>query len=148
MVAKALNILERSALPLKLTPISIRELLYINETPCAIFGLENNLFKKIIGAGSFVNKETIKDLIQKGQHSLFIYEEHRADLVEMIFDSLNKVTRSLSVGNPLEKAKKQMSLMTVFMNILYEDPTNDTILQGQYQSAKNLAYFYPKLKST
>lgn len=135
------NIIQRNHLSLKLMPISIRELLYISDTPCEIYGLVNGTFKRIIRKNAFINKLVLKDLIDKGHHELFVYVQERDLLIQHVQDSLLKVTRSLSVGDPLEKGKQQMSLLSINMSYLYENPTKDEILKLQHQCAKNLAYF-------
>lgn len=56
-------------------------------------------------------------------------------------ENLTSVTRSLSIGDPLEKARLQTNLLTLNMGYLYEDPTDDNNLNLQVQSAKNLAVF-------
>lgn len=137
----AFEILKQGHLAYELTPISIRELLFINDAPCDIFGLENGLYKRILHKMAFINKPVIKKLIQEGQIHLFVYHQDRQKLIDYIQTSLVSVTRSLSVGDPVEKGLKQMNLLTINMSYLYKNPTNDELLQLQYQSAKNLAYF-------
>ncbi|MFT6071225.1 MAG: HD-GYP domain-containing protein (c-di-GMP phosphodiesterase class II) [Bacteriovoracaceae bacterium] len=133
--------LEQNALGLKLTPISIRELLFITEAPCEVFGIKDGLYKKIIGKSTAVSNNTVKELLQKGQHYLFVYRAERHLLIEHQQDNLRQVTRSLSVGDPVEKAVKQMNLLTINLGYLYANPTNDELLDLQFQSAKNLANF-------
>ena len=141
-MSEAFDIIKRNQMGLKLTPISIRELLFINDAPCEIFGLdEEGLIKQILHKSHFINKNILKELIAKGQVHLFVYSKDREKLTEYIQSALLQVTRSLSVGNPLEKAKKQMNLLTINMGYLYQDPTNDELLKLQHQCAKNLAYF-------
>jgi HD-GYP domain-containing protein (c-di-GMP phosphodiesterase class II) len=133
--------LEQNALGLKLTPISIRELLFIAEAPCEIFGIKDGLYKKLINKSSAVSNITVKELLQKGQHYLFVFRSERHLLIEYQQDNLRQVTRSLSVGNPVEKAIKQMNLLTINLGYLYANPTSDELLDLQFQSAKNLANF-------
>jgi HD-GYP domain-containing protein (c-di-GMP phosphodiesterase class II) len=135
------QIIERSHLALKLTPISIRELLFINDTPCDIYGLKNGLFSPLIGKNSFINKNILKELIEKGQVNLFVYHDDRQELVRYVQNSLGQISRSLSVGNPLDKARRLLNLLTITMSYLYQNPTDDELLAPQVQSAKNLAYF-------
>jgi hypothetical protein len=56
-------------------------------------------------------------------------------------ENLRNVTRSLSIGDPLLKATLQANLLTLNLGYLYEDPTNDSLLSLQVQSARNLATF-------
>ncbi len=139
--SQAFNLLERNYLAYKLTPISVRELLFITDLPCDVYALENDSFKIVLKRRSYINKDVIKGLIQKGQHELYISHSDRSSLITYQQDNLRKVTRSLSVGDPLDKGKKVLNLLTINMEYLYRDPTNDETLSLQYQSAKNLAAF-------
>ncbi|MBK24992.1 MAG: hypothetical protein CME70_13425 [Halobacteriovorax sp.] len=133
--------LEQNALSLKLVPISIRELLFIKSLPCTVYGIEDGLFSLLLETGSSVGNNTVRDLLKDGQHNLFVYRTERQKLIEHQQMNLRNVTRSLSVGNPVEKAVKQMNLLTINLGYLYSDPTNDELLELQFQSAKNLANF-------
>lgn len=133
--------LEQNALGLKLTPISIRELFFITETPCRVYGIVDGLFQPIIQESAPVNNNTIRDLLKDGQYYLFVYRTDREKLIEYQQNNLRNVTRSLSVGDPVEKSVKQMNLLTINMGYLYADPTNDELMDLQFQSARNLATF-------
>ena len=137
----AYSALEQNALGLRLTPISIRELLFIHETPCSVFGIIDGLYEQVLATGSEISNNTIKNLLKEGQHYLFVFRSERQKLIEHQQNNLRNVTRSLSVGDPVEKAVKQMNLLTINMGYLYADPTNDELLDLQFQSAKNLAVF-------
>lgn len=73
--------------------------------------------------------------------NLFVMEDDRNLLKIAQQENLTTVTRSLSIGNSLEKARLQTNLLTLNMGYLYEDPTDDNLLNLQVQSAKNLATF-------
>lgn len=142
MRSSVTEIFNRQKLAFQLVPISIRELLAVSEAPSDIYGLnDNQLFKCIIKKNTFINKTILRDLIKSGQHRLFIHHESRNQLTSMIQKALVATTRSLSINGPIEKAKKQMDLLTINLSYLYENPTNDELLNLQYQNAKNLAYF-------
>ncbi len=138
---KPMDIIHQNQLSLKLTEISIRELLFINDTPIEIFGFQDGKFKRILRKNAFINKNTLRDLLAKGHNKLFVYVEERGKLIEHVQSTLLSVTRSLSVGNPVEKGRKQMNLLAINMSYLYQHPTDDDILKLQHQCAKNLAYF-------
>ena len=133
--------LTQNHLTLQLTPISIRELLFISTAPCDIYGLKDGLFHRTLRRGVFTNKPLLTDLIKKGQVHLFVKRSERQLIVDSVQKNLLQVTRSLSVGNSLEKGKLQMNLMTINMGYLYRDPTDDSILKLQHQCGKNFAYF-------
>jgi hypothetical protein len=73
--------------------------------------------------------------------NLFVMEEDRNLLRLAQQENLINVTRSLSIGDPLEKARLQTNLLALNLVYLYEDPTDDNLLNLQVQSAKNLATF-------
>ena len=141
MVETAFNLLEQSHLSYKLVAISIRELLFISEAPCDIYGLRNELYFRILKRNAHINKNILRDLIKKGQHKLFIHHSEKMMLMNAVQNKLVQVTRSLSVGNPVDKTRLQMNLMTINMAYLYDHPTDDELLKMQHQCAKNLAYF-------
>lgn len=134
------NILD-NGLSLKLHPISIRELLYLTETPTEIFGLQDGIYKIILKQYSYLSPQVLKDLIQQGHVRLFIDELKRKEFVETQQNNLRTVMRSLSIDDPFEKGKKALALLTINMGYLYQNPTHDPTLQLQYQTVKNLALF-------
>ncbi len=137
----AFDALKQNSLSFKLLPISIRELFYLGETPCDIFGMSDGLFKLILRKHSFINGQVLKDLIANNHSTIFVLQDHRKALIELQQNNLRTVTRSLSIGDPIEKGRKQISLLTLNMSYLYSDPTNDDTLNLQYQSVKNLCAF-------
>lgn len=128
-------------LSLQLVPISIRELLFISNCPCDIYGLKEGLFHRTLRKGVFTNKPLLRELIAKGQIHLFVKRKERHLIIDSVQKNLLQITRSLSVGNPADKGKQVINLLTINMGYLYSDPTNDTYLKLQHQCAKNLAYF-------
>lgn len=135
------NSIEQNHLTWQLVPISIRELLFISTAPCDIYGIKDGLFSRTLRRGVFTNKPLLRDLISKGQVHLFVKRDQRHKIIEEVQKNLTQVTRSLSVGNPIDKGRAVMNLLTIHMGYLYNDPTNDQYLKLQHQCAKNLAYF-------
>lgn len=135
------EILEQNSLNFKLTPISFREVFFIAETPCDVYAQVDGLFKVIMYKRSEVSSSLLKDLLQKKMANLFVMEEDRQLLRLAQQENLINVTRSLSIGDPLEKARLQTNLLALNLVYLYEDPTDDNLLSLQVQSAKNLATF-------
>ena len=138
------NLIDQAQLHLQLTPISIRELLFLNVAPCDIYGPEDDLLKVLLPKGSYINNTVIKEFLIKGKVHLFVKHKARVDMIESLQGNLTQLTRSLSIGNTIDKAKKQMNLMSINLGYLYNDPTNDEILQIQYLCSKSLAYFLMK----
>ena len=140
-----LSYIERSQLSFKLVTVSIRELLYLDETPCDIYGISfDGLFDIVLTKGNKINRDLLQDLINEEQTELFIYRTDKAFLVSMIQKVLTQSLRSLSVGNTHEKVKTIMNLLTIHMGYVYESPTNDEILKMQHQYAKGLSKFLLK----
>lgn len=135
------DVLEQNSLSFKLIPISFREIFFITEAPCDIYGQIDELFKIVLLKKSEINKKLLKDFLAKNMVNLFVMEVDRQSLRLSQQENLRKVTRSLSIGNPLLKAKLQTNLLTLNLTYLYEDPTDNNILTLQVQSAKNLAVF-------
>ncbi len=135
------DILQQNALNFKLNPISFREIFFISESPCNVYGLVDGLMKVVLHKKEEITPQTLVLLLQKNLANLFVLEEDRGSLRLAQQENLRHVTRSLSIGDPLEKARLQANLLTINLGYLYEDPTNDSLLNLQVQSAKNLAIF-------
>ncbi len=143
-MSNAFDPIIQNALLLKLTPISLRELLYMQHLPCDIYGNNDGVIQTLMFQGNPITKDHLKNLIQKGYKNLFVLEEDYVRIIGHHQNNLRNLTRSFSVGDPLEKGTGQLSLLSINMAYLYEHPTNDDLLNSQYQSAKNLAYFLLK----
>jgi hypothetical protein len=135
------DILEQNALNYSLTPIAFREIFFIQEAPCDIYAHNDGIFKIVFTKNSEISNLHLRELLSKGLAHLFVHEKERLLIRSAQQENLRTVTRSLSIGNPLEKAKLQTNLLTLNFAYLYEDPTNDDLLGLQIQSAKNLSTF-------
>jgi len=135
------DILEQNSLNFKLSAISFREIFFIAEAPCNIYAQVDGLFKVVLFKKAEITNSILRDLLQKKLANLFVMDEDRGSLQIAQQENLRNVTRSLSIGDPLEKARMQTNLLTLNLVYLYEDPTNDSLLNLQVQSAKNLATF-------
>lgn len=135
------DVLEQNALNFRLTPISFREIFFIAEAPCDIYGQVDGLFKIVLHKKAEITNTLLKDLLQRKLPHLFVIEDDRIHLRLAQQENLRNVTRSLSIGDPLEKARMQTNLLALNLRYLYEDPTDDALLSLQVQSAKNLATF-------
>jgi hypothetical protein len=141
MMKNPFEILQQNALNYTLTPITFREVFFIPEAPCDFFAQVDGLFKIVISKNSELTNSVLRDLLQKGQSQLFVKEDDRLLLRLAQQENLRSVTRALSIGDPLEKAKLQTNLLALNLVYLYEEPTNDELLGLQIQSAKNLSTF-------
>ena len=135
------DILEQNSLNFKLTPISFREIFFIAEAPCDVYGQIDGLFKVVLDKKTEIDNALLKNFLTQKMANLFVMENDRPSLRLAQQENLRNVTRSLSIGNPLEKAKLQTNLLTLNLGYLYEDPTDDNLLKLQVQGAKNVAIF-------
>lgn len=140
----------QNALVFKLMPVSLRELMAIGRTPSELYVPGENGPQVILKKNATVTPDAVKQLLQSQIVQLFCEEENYHLIIEDIQEELKKVTRSLSIGNPLDNAKKQVNLLTIHLAHLYESPTDNQRLQLQFQSVKNLVHFLaanPKIHS-
>lgn len=135
------SLIQQNALNFQLFPVAFREIFFISESPCDIYGHENGLLKIVLYKNSEINSGILKELLHKNIANLFVLDQDRESLKKAQQENLVTITRSLSIGNPLEKARLQTNLLTLNLGYLYEDPTDDNVLNLQIQSARNLATF-------
>jgi hypothetical protein len=140
-IMQAYTLLEQNALNTGLKPISLRGFLFLNQSPCDVYGLENDLYKILLKKNSYIDTGVLKNLIKLGHTKVFVPHKQHPELIDLQQDELIKVTRSLSIGPALENAKKLVNLLTVNMTHLYDFPTDDKTLNLQVQSIKNLCMF-------
>lgn len=137
----AKKLFKQSHLALTLIPFTIRELFSLQSCPCDIYTFENGEFNEILREGSYLGPKVLKELISEGHTQVFTQESQRGKLIEIQQENLRQVTRSFSMGSPLDNCKRQLSLLTLNLRYLFEDPTNDGTLNLQYQSLKILFKF-------
>ena len=144
---KASQLFRQSHLALTLVPITIRELFYLPTSPCTVYIFEEGEFKTLVTKGQYLNPNNLKEIISSGHAKVFVQEFERKEIIELQQTNLRNLTRSFSMGNTIENCKKQLSLLTVNLRYLFEDPTNDESLNLQYQSLKILfKYLYDNPK--
>lgn len=130
-----------NSLPLRLTPLSIRELFFLQKIPCNIYGLDEGLFTIVLKEKAVMNKDTLKDLVFKKQVTLFAKKDEYKKIIESHQNNLRNVSRSLSIGDPLVNCKKHMNLLTINLQYLLANPIDDDLLNLQFQSVTNLSAF-------
>lgn len=128
----------------QLVPLPIREVFHLNKLPCNVYGIVDGLFSLILEKGTKVDREMVMGLVTAGHRQVFIYDNDFKFLVEIQQDNLRNISRSLSIGDPIDKAKKFFSLLSINLRYLYEDPTNDEVLKLQLQSLINFSKFLVK----
>ena len=135
------NAIFQNNLSYQLVPLPIRELFHLSKLPCDIYGIVDGIFQLIFERKTKVDKDIIMSLIGSGHRRVFIYEKDFYQLVTIQQENLRNVSRSLSIGKPMDKAQKFLSLLSINLRYLYDDPTNDEILNLQVQSLINFSKF-------
>jgi len=128
-------------LPLKLRPILVGELYLAKKLKCPVYIFKNGAFRAVMNEGSLPSKDQINVLIKNGHKEVFVYPEDAAAIRSNLEAALVKVTRSLSVGDPLENGTKDMKLLSLNLGGLYKNPHDDELLMLQFQSSQNLGKF-------
>ena len=144
----SVNALKQKFLDYDLSPIHIRELLYLTSSPCDVYAYTDGLYQKVIYQNTKLDVNTFKDLIKSNMTTLFVDNQQRDELSQEIRSILRRTIRSLSIGDPVANGKKAMSLATVTLYYLYKNPTDDDLLNLQYQAMKNIfsfLYEHPKI---
>lgn len=137
----AFKLFQQSALSGQLTPIGMREVIFLEQAPCDLWIYQNGLFEVFLNKAQEINREILRKLIEQGIYQLFI-EDDQVDLLRKTQQkNLREASRGLSVGNSIKNVQRQMSLLSINMGHLYQNPINDEALSLQYQSARNLVNF-------
>lgn len=132
---------EQHRLSLKLRPILVGELYLARKLKNPVYIFKNGLFYPVVNEGSVPTKEQINTLIKNAHREVYIYPEDIQEIKKNLETALVKVTRSLSVGDPLENGTKDLKLLSLNLGGLYENPHNDELLMLQFQSTQNLSKF-------
>lgn len=132
---------EQNRLSLKLKPILVGELYLAKKLKHPVFIFKNGAFYPVINEGSIPTKDQINTLIKNAHREVYVYPDDIQDIKKNLETALIKVTRSLSVGDPIENGTKDIKLLSLNLGGLYENPHNDELLMLQFQSSQNLSKF-------
>ncbi len=143
---KSANILEQNLMSLSLKPVTIREIVMLEVALTDIFKYQEEQFSLCIPANQPIKKDLLKKLIFEGHKHLFVPGEDVGKYREELRNNLTKLTRSLSVGDPLVNGSKHVGLMTLNLQNLYDNPADDESLNAQYQGSLNLGKFLSEHK--
>jgi hypothetical protein len=133
--------IEHHKLALKLKPILVGELYLARKLKFPVFIFMNGMFYPVISEGTFPTKDIITTLIRNSYREVYLYPEDIAEIKTNLENALIKITRSLSVGDPLENGTKDLKLLSLNMAGVYQNPHNDDLLMLQFQSSQNLSKF-------
>lgn len=132
---------EHHRLALKLRPILVGELFLARKLKHPVYIFKNGLFYPVVHEGTLPSKEIINALIRNSYREVYLYQEDILEIKNNLEGALIKVTRSLSVGDPLENGSKDLKLLTLNLGGLYHNPHHDEKLMLQFQSTQNLSKF-------
>ncbi len=132
---------EQNRLSLKLKPILVGELYLAKKLKHPVFIFKNGAFYPVINESTVPTKDQINTLIKNSHREVYVFPEDIQDIKRNLESALIKVTRSLSVGDPIENGTKDLKLLSLNLGGLYENPHNDELLMLQFQSSQNLSKF-------
>lgn len=141
MITSIDSYVDQHKLALKLKPILVGELHLARALTHAAYIYKNGLFYPVVSRGGTPTKETIQTLIKNSIREVYVFSEDLTEIKKNLESALIKITRSLSVGDPLENGTKDLKLLSLNLGGLYENPHNDELLMLQYQSTQNLSKF-------
>lgn len=133
--------IEQHRLSLKLRPILVGELYLARKLKYPVFIFKNGTFYPVVNQGSVPTKDQINTLIKNSHKEVYIFPEDVTEIKKNLETALIKVTRSLSVGDPIENGTKDLKLLSLNLGGLYQNPHNDELLMLQFQSSQNLSKF-------
>lgn len=133
-----ISLLQRQKLPLYLKPLNIAKLTLIDSLEHNAYAYKDGIFNLVLEEDEIIDSEFIKNFALTIGNEIFINEKDYYQLQETLSEELMKMTRSLSIGDPLKNSYRQANLLTFQMDNLYADPFDSALLLNQFQGAKNL----------
>ncbi len=133
--------IDQHKLALQLRPILVGELFLAKKLKSSAYIFRDQLFVEIIKETQVATKELITRLIKDNIREVYISFDDYKEIKSQLELALIKLTRSLSVGDPVENGTKHLKLLSLNMSGLYQDPHNDDLLMLQVQSTQNLSKF-------
>lgn len=135
-----LSYCEKSRLPLTLTPVFIGQLLVLDSLKYSAFGMATNgNLQEVLYPEEMITSQFVSEYAQNFGTEIFIHDYDNLALTQATKEEINKLSRSLSIGNALKNATKHLNYLSMQMDALYRDPLNDSLLNSQYQNSKNLS---------
>jgi hypothetical protein len=137
-----LSFIDQHRLVFKLRPILVGELSLCPKLEHPAYVFKDEVFSCVLLEGSVPDREQINQLIRAGHKEVFIHPDDLALIKQSLEGVLIKITRSLSIGDPLENGMKSIKLLSHNLGNLYQNPHNDELLMLQFQSGQNLSKFF------
>ena len=134
--ASAKEVIMQQALAAQMIEVLPQELAVLDALPCDVYIYASGLFKIAFPVSSKMNPAKVGRL--PPQTFCFITQSDLPKFIDGITDCLRKVTRALSMGDPLEKGPAALNIITHHLRYVYRYPTNDELLRQHYLCLKNL----------
>lgn len=141
MLATINSYVDQHRLSLKLKSILVGELYLAKKLKHPVYIFKNGFFHPVINEGGMPTKDQINALIKNAHREVYVFPDDIDEIKKNLESALTKVTRSLSVGDPLENGAKDLKLLSLNLSGLYQNPHSDELLMLQFQSTQNLSKF-------
>ncbi len=133
--------IDHNRLSLKLAPILVGELYLAKKLKHPVYIFIDGAFYPVINEDSVPTRDQIHTLIKNSHREVYIFQDDIQEIKKNLENALIKITRSLSVGDPIENGSKELKLLSLNLGGLYGNPHNDELLMLQFQSSQNLSKF-------
>ena len=126
----------QQALAAQMIEVLPQELSILEALPCDVYIYASGLFKIAFPASSKINPTLVGRL--PPQTYCFVTQSDLNKFIEGLTNCLRKATRSLSMGDPLEKAPAALNIITHHLRYVYRYPTQDELLRQHFLCLKNI----------
>lgn len=133
--------LERHRLLLSLYKVPVERLIFLTSTSEPVYIYLSSSFFEVLKSNSKITLETVKDIFQQSNGSIYLHKKDYEKLLENMQSGLVKLARSMSMGSPLTNGKRNADALTMNLELLYKDPYSEKLLNTQIQSIKNFSTF-------
>lgn len=128
-------------LGLKLQAILVGELYLAKKITNAVYVYKDFHFCQVLEPGGVPSRDLINILLRNSHREVYVSISDNQEIRKNLEQALIKVTRSLSVGDPLENGQKDIKLLSLNLGGVYKNPHDDELLMLQFQSTQNLGKF-------
>jgi hypothetical protein len=132
---------DQHRLSLKLRAILVGELYLVRKLKFPIYVFKSGAFHPVIPESSTPSREQINVLVKNSYREVYAFPEDVQEIKSNLETALIKVTRSLSVGDPVENGTKDLKLLSLNLSGLYSNPHDDELMMLQFQSSQNFSKF-------
>lgn len=134
------------SLALKLKPLFVGQLSTVDALRESAYAYIDNTFQEVLTPNETITTDFIREYASNTSKDIFVSHEDYDEINTFINGELLKITRSLSIGDPLKNSTRHVNFLSLQMSHLYQDPFNDELLNSQFQSSKNLSSLLLKNK--